>query len=245
MGRVRLLAAEPNDKAAEQASQALKTAANPKALSRMRSVAETLQARSFGLFTVLTTGGRTLLLPLVTADPAGDADAEQFLVALRRGDLAKTAMSAATPAIWLSNEPQPEDPLPSRWTRRLEAPAGCTHGVVFPIDAERCGSGLAAFMAPKILSDAALCAAHMECFAMFEEMTRAKRNTLPGAPKLSKRELECLKLTADGLTSDEIANRLGLSVHTANQYLANTAQKLNAVNRMHAVAKALRAGLFD
>ena len=47
------------------------------------------------------------------------------------------------------------------------------------------------------------------------------------------------------IASDEIATRLGLSVHTANQYLANTTQKLNAVNRMHAVAKALRAGLFD
>ena len=43
----------------------------------------------------------------------------------------------------------------------------------------------------------------------------------------------------------EIAKRLGLSVHTANQYLANTTQKLNAVNRVHAVAKALRKGLID
>ena len=34
-------------------------------------------------------------------------------------------------------------------------------------------------------------------------------------------------------------------MHTANQYLTNTAQKLDAVNRMHAVAKALRLGLID
>ena len=32
---------------------------------------------------------------------------------------------------------------------------------------------------------------------------------------------------------------------SANQYLSNTTQKLNAVNRMHAVAKALRLGLID
>jgi DNA-binding CsgD family transcriptional regulator len=62
---------------------------------------------------------------------------------------------------------------------------------------------------------------------------------------MSRRELECLSLTADGQTSEEIAARLGLSVHTANQYLTNSTQKLNAVNRMHAVAKALRMGLID
>lgn len=65
------------------------------------------------------------------------------------------------------------------------------------------------------------------------------------SPAMSRRELECLNLTAEGLTSEEIAKKLGLSVHTANQYLINTTQKLNAVNRVHAVAKALRAGLID
>jgi DNA-binding CsgD family transcriptional regulator len=72
---------------------------------------------------------------------------------------------------------------------------------------------------------------------------RISRSNFP--PLISKRELECLKLTANGYTSDEIARLLKLSVHTANQYLSNTTQKLDAVNRMHAVAKALRMGLID
>jgi len=62
---------------------------------------------------------------------------------------------------------------------------------------------------------------------------------------MSRREIECLKLTSRGYTSEEIAKELKLSVHTANQYLTQTTQKLNAVNRMHAVAKALRLGLID
>jgi DNA-binding CsgD family transcriptional regulator len=57
--------------------------------------------------------------------------------------------------------------------------------------------------------------------------------------------MECLKLTARGLTSEDIARQLGLSVHTANQYLASTTQKLDATNRIHAVAKAMRLGLID
>ena len=42
-----------------------------------------------------------------------------------------------------------------------------------------------------------------------------------------------------------IRDRLKLSVHTANQYLTQSAQKLDAVNRTQAVAKALRLGLID
>ncbi|MEQ9248232.1 MAG: helix-turn-helix transcriptional regulator, partial [Nitratireductor sp.] len=87
---------------------------------------------------------------------------------------------------------------------------------------------------------------HSRCHALFTRFL--EHDPLPGGtsgPAISRRELQCLKLTANGLTSDEIAKRLGLSVHTANQYLANTTQKLNAVNRVHAVAKALRKGLID
>ena len=54
-----------------------------------------------------------------------------------------------------------------------------------------------------------------------------------------------LSYAATFVPRSEIAAQLGLSVHTANQYLTNSAQKLNAVNRMHAVAKALRLGLID
>ena len=61
----------------------------------------------------------------------------------------------------------------------------------------------------------------------------------------SRCELECLRLTAAGRTSEDIARILGLSVHTANQYLTSAGVKLDAVNRMHAVAKAMRAGLIE
>ncbi len=42
----------------------------------------------------------------------------------------------------------------------------------------------------------------------------------------------------------QIAAMLGLSMHTATQYLTSAAQKLDAVSRTHAVAKALRLGLI-
>lgn len=61
---------------------------------------------------------------------------------------------------------------------------------------------------------------------------------------LSARERECLSWTAEGKTSEEIAIILELSVHTVNHYLTSAARKLNAVNRLHAVARAIRIGLL-
>lgn len=62
--------------------------------------------------------------------------------------------------------------------------------------------------------------------------------------RLSKREIECLYWTAAGKTSAEIATILDLSEHTINNYLVAVCQKLNSVNRTHAVAKAMREGLI-
>ncbi len=62
--------------------------------------------------------------------------------------------------------------------------------------------------------------------------------------QLSARERECLTWTAEGKTSEEIAIILELSVHTVNHYLTSAARKLNAVNRLHAVARAMRLGLL-
>ena len=62
---------------------------------------------------------------------------------------------------------------------------------------------------------------------------------------LSPREKECLKWTADGKTSTEIGRILSISEHTVNHHLYGGMQKLDATNRMHAVAIAVRTGLLN
>ena len=57
---------------------------------------------------------------------------------------------------------------------------------------------------------------------------------------LTKREVECLKWSAAGKTSSEIANLLNISKHTADWYLKEATTKLGAGNRTHAVAEAFR-----
>jgi len=95
------------------------------------------------------------------------------------------------------------------------------------------------------LPEDALYEIHARCFSLFAAVARIRPSDAGRMRSISKRELECLKLTANGNTSEEIARLLKLSVHTANQYLTQSTQKLNAVNRNQAVAKALRLGLIE
>jgi DNA-binding CsgD family transcriptional regulator len=61
---------------------------------------------------------------------------------------------------------------------------------------------------------------------------------------LSRREVECLRWSAAGKSSDEIAIILDLSSHTVVGYLKSAMRKLDSVNRMQAVARAFRYRLL-
>ena len=60
---------------------------------------------------------------------------------------------------------------------------------------------------------------------------------------LSDREVEVLRLVAQGLPNREIADALSLSEHTVKSHLANILAKLHLRSRAHAAAYAVQAGL--
>jgi DNA-binding CsgD family transcriptional regulator len=62
---------------------------------------------------------------------------------------------------------------------------------------------------------------------------------------LSPREIEILKLLADGASTSEAACQLYLSEFTVRDYISNMMKKLNAKNRTEAVAKAIRMGIIS
>jgi DNA-binding NarL/FixJ family response regulator len=64
------------------------------------------------------------------------------------------------------------------------------------------------------------------------------------APVLTPRELDVLKLVAQGLTNPDIARRLVLSEHTVKRHLANIFHKLSLSSRAAAAAWGVRAGLM-
>jgi len=61
---------------------------------------------------------------------------------------------------------------------------------------------------------------------------------------LSVRERDVLQLAAEGLRTDEIADKLSIAERTVRVYLDTARHKLGASNRTHAVAKALSLGLI-
>jgi DNA-binding NarL/FixJ family response regulator len=61
-------------------------------------------------------------------------------------------------------------------------------------------------------------------------------------PQLSPREREVLHLMAEGFTAEAVGVRLGVSVETVRTHVRNVIRKLQARNRVHAIAMALERG---
>ena len=61
-------------------------------------------------------------------------------------------------------------------------------------------------------------------------------------PQLSPREREIMHLMAEGLTAEAIGYQLGVSVETVRTHVRNVIRKLQARNRVHAIALALERG---
>jgi ATP/maltotriose-dependent transcriptional regulator MalT len=62
--------------------------------------------------------------------------------------------------------------------------------------------------------------------------------------ELSAREVEVLKLISDGLTNQEIARVLSVSVETIKSHIRNLLARLAVRSRSHAVAVGFRRGIL-
>jgi DNA-binding NarL/FixJ family response regulator len=62
---------------------------------------------------------------------------------------------------------------------------------------------------------------------------------------LTQREIELLRLVAEGMSNKAIAQTLSISENTVKYHMKNILQKLGVQNRTEAVTQAIRAGLLD
>ncbi|MCF6369529.1 transcriptional regulator VisR [Rhizobium halophilum] len=116
-------------------------------------------------------------------------------------------------------------------------------GLAFPVRLGAMGNGYVVFTAASLsLSSDLMVEQHVRsCQIMTDLLALDERRTVP-SETLSEREVACLQLAGDGRISEEVAEALGLSVHTVNAYLGSATMKLDAVNRIQAIAKAIRLG---
>jgi DNA-binding NarL/FixJ family response regulator len=77
-----------------------------------------------------------------------------------------------------------------------------------------------------------------------EALLKGKTAGSEGLPVLTRREVEVLKLIADGLTNQEIAEKLFISAWTVDSHRKNLLLKFNAKNTAHLVKAALAGGLI-
>lgn len=66
----------------------------------------------------------------------------------------------------------------------------------------------------------------------------------PAGVELTPRETEILRMLVDGQTAAALADKLCISVHTANAHVRNIYRKLEVTSRAQAVSKALRDKLL-
>lgn len=137
-----------------------------------------------------------------------------------------------------SSSNRPPDPSPRAPARLLP-----WSGMAFPVRLGTHGNGyvlfMGAFTAP---SSDLIVDMHMKSCQMFVDMLAGEQKKPTPAQSLSDRELACLQMAGDGCISEAIAEKMGLSVHTVNAYLGTATTKLDAVNRIQAIAKAIRFG---
>ncbi len=209
-----------------------------------RAIANTLSADGFALLIAAPGASHSLKSAFDCDFPLPSPYLSAFLD-VHDGELARHLLATTVPLWWCGPASIPDGLSALPWGKRLLSYGGLEPGVGFPCHAERGAKGIVVFWGKRLaVAGEAMLDAHGRCFALFEAVSLMRIEGEGGAP-MSKRELECLELTAEGLTSAEIAKALGMASNTVDQHLASAMVKLNAVSRVHAVAKAIRFGLID
>ena len=130
-----------------------------------------------------------------------------------------------------------------QFTVRLPAGLLPWSGIAFPVRLGALGNGYVVLTGSFIgLSSDLIVDMHMKSCQTLVDMLACDEKKMAPAETLSEREIACLQMAGDGCISEAIAEKMGLSVHTVNAYLGTAATKLDAVNRIQAIAKAIRLG---
>ena len=176
---------------------------------------------------------------------AQDVDGNARVLLQAYGPVMLTHLEASMlPLIWEgSGDNQFAESGAEPFTTRLPARLLPWSGIAFPVRLGAHGNGYVVFTGTFIAPCSDLIIdMHMKSCQVLIDMLASEERKLTPSEALSEREIACLQMAGDGCISEVIAEKMGLSVHTVNAYLGTATTKLDAVNRIQAIAKAIRLG---
>ena len=196
-------------------------------------------------FAVLVAQAQTLLTPgrleCQMQSPASETAVDQLLEEQSTFLLSHLGLSPR-PVIFSPHNGQAQEASPG-----LIVPSAGNSEVAlaFPAQLGAMGNGYVIFFSVRAaINNDLLIDLHRKSLTVIREKLRLSFGGASHSDKLNEREIECLQLVGNGMKSEAIGERLTLSVHTVNAYLGSATTKLNAVNRIQAIAKAIRLGII-
>ncbi len=148
-----------------------------------------------------------------------------------------------------------KEKTPSRLAKVLPMPEGSAATdvggdlpacIVLPVKLGALGNGCVVFFGNEnVAAEELLLEIHRKCYKVLKTLLTLDLRKSAPRQHLNDRELACLQLAGEGLKSELIAEQLSLSVHTVNAYLSSATAKLDSVNRIQAIAKAIRLGYLS
>jgi len=206
----------------------------------------TMQRQSGSMaFALFAVEANTLLKPGEIECPMqspGSQDVVSGFIEVHSEFLLSHLNSSPCPLIFAPESAPSFDTLAARLVR---TEAGAAIDVALPVQLGAMGNGFVVFFDVRaMLNNDLLLDLHRKSLAVMREKLRLAFGIASGTENLNDREIECLQLVGNGMKSEAIGDQLNLSVHTVNAYLGSATTKLNAVNRIQAIAKAIRLGII-
>lgn len=223
-----------------------KTARTSDFVSRLQVMQTVLGAEHFAVFRLAghaMASTRKLTLVLHNWAQGVESNARLLLDAYGATMVAHLEESML-PLIWEgAGENQFAESGADPFTTRLDGGMLPWSGMAFPVRLGAHGNGFVAFTGRFIAPCSDLIVdMHMKSCQVLIDMLACEEKKLLPSEALSDREITCLQMAGDGCISEAIAEKMGLSVHTVNAYLGTATTKLDSVNRIQAIAKAIRLG---
>jgi DNA-binding CsgD family transcriptional regulator len=217
---------------------------------RLMSMQKLIDAQNFAIYRIAGTGLPSKLRLVCEFENWGpsNATAGKSIIDAYGEAMLEHIEKSVLPLMWNGmDDDSTADAIDfAAFTQRLKPKLLPFAGVAFPVRLGTVGNGFVVFTGSflDLTSDVIIDLHGRSCQIMIDLLSLDERR-IPAVEALSEREIACLQLAGDGQISEEIAEKLGLSVHTVNAYLGSATIKLDSVNRIQAIAKSIRLGYIS